>query len=235
MEPSFRFSISLARSSPIEASTIARRDTTTLLRLRSSLITLKSSVLPSMWDVSLIGRVSTKEPGKNARMPLVITVRPPLTLPVTVPITVSPLSSACSRLTHAARRLARSRDRRVSPRPSSKASIATETKSPSLTSSTPWSFRNSSKGIKLSDFNPAFTTTWFWSMRRTSAVMTSPARISWREMDSANIAAKELGAAFLAISLRLLSCWDIKGKFPTKSHKHTITGDGGVKQKSAES
>ena len=35
--------------------------------------------------VSLTGRMSTSEPGRNARMPLTITVRPPLTLPVTRP------------------------------------------------------------------------------------------------------------------------------------------------------
>ncbi len=188
-----------------------------------------------MWDVSLIGRVSTSDPGKKARIPLVITVSPPFTLPVTVPITVSPLSKACSRLTQAASRLARSRDKRVSPRPSSRASIATETKSPSLTSTSPASLKNSSRGMKLSDFNPALTTTWFWSTRTTSAVMTSPARISWRAMDSANIAAKELGAAFLAISPSWLSCWDINKRFPTKSHKARHQTDGGVKKSAARS
>jgi hypothetical protein len=47
MAPSVSVSSSLARSSPIEASTTARRDSTTLLRLRSSLMTLNSRVLPS--------------------------------------------------------------------------------------------------------------------------------------------------------------------------------------------
>ena len=47
MAPSDSVSSSLARSSPIEASTTARRDNTTLLRLRSSLMTLNSIVLPS--------------------------------------------------------------------------------------------------------------------------------------------------------------------------------------------
>src|SRR5438067_10641981 len=81
--PSFRVSISFWRSSPIDASMTARRDSTTLLRLRSSLMTLNSRVLPSNGVVSLTGRVSTSEPGRNARMPLVRTVRPPLTLPFT--------------------------------------------------------------------------------------------------------------------------------------------------------
>ena len=90
-------------------------ETTTLLRLRSSLMTLNSKVLPSYGVVSLTGRVSTSEPGRKARMPLVMTVRPPLTLPVTVPVTSSPDSRACSRFIQAARRLALSRERIVSP------------------------------------------------------------------------------------------------------------------------
>ena len=65
MEPSFRVSISLARSSPMEASTTARRLSTTLLRLRSSLMTLNSMVLFSYGDKSLVGRVSTSEPGRE--------------------------------------------------------------------------------------------------------------------------------------------------------------------------
>ena len=52
---------------------------------------------------------------RKARMPLVMTVRPPLTLPVTVPVTSSPDSRACSRFIQAARRLALSRLRIVSP------------------------------------------------------------------------------------------------------------------------
>ena len=113
--PSDSVSSSLARSSPIEASTTARRDNTTLLRLRSSLMTLNSIVLPSNGLMSLTGRVSSSEPGRKARMPLTSTVRPPLTLPLTVPVTKSPDSSAFSSDSHEARRLALSRDRMVSP------------------------------------------------------------------------------------------------------------------------
>ena len=76
---------SFSRSSPRLSSSTARRETTTLLRLRSSLMTLKSSCLFSNGDVSLTGRMSTSEPGRNARMPLIITVRPPFTLLVTRP------------------------------------------------------------------------------------------------------------------------------------------------------
>jgi hypothetical protein len=109
MAPSVSVSSSLARSSPIEASTTARRDNTTLLRLRSSLMTLNSMVLPSNGLMSLTGRVSSRLPGRKARMPLTSTVRPPLTLPLTVPVTKSPDSSAFSSDIHDARRLALSR------------------------------------------------------------------------------------------------------------------------------
>ena len=135
--PSRNVSINLARSSPIEASTTARRDNTTLLRLRSNLMTLNSIVLPSYGVVSFTGRVSTNEPGKKARMPFVKTVKPPLTLPLTVPTTISPDSSAFSSANHDAKRFALSRDKMVSPKPFSSESMATDTKSPIATSNSP--------------------------------------------------------------------------------------------------
>ena len=90
-----------------------------------------------------------------------ITVSPPLTLPVMTPSIFSPVSSAFSSSIQAARRLAFSRDRRVSPKPSSSASIDTLTKSPGLTLIAPPSSRNSSRGMMLSDLSPALTTTKF--------------------------------------------------------------------------
>ncbi len=60
-------------------------------------MTLNSRVLFSYGVRSLIGRASISEPGRNARMPLTSTVRPPLTLPLVVPVTKSPDSSAFSR------------------------------------------------------------------------------------------------------------------------------------------
>ena len=56
-------------------------------------------------------------------------------------------------------RFALSRDRRVAPKPSSSASIETLTKSPGFTSTCAGVVRNSSIGMMLSDFSPAFTTT----------------------------------------------------------------------------
>ena len=62
--------------------------------------------------------------------------------------------------------------------------MATVTKSPALTSISPSSFLNSSIGMKLSDLSPALTTTMLKSTRTTSAVMSSPWRISPRARDS---------------------------------------------------
>ncbi len=94
----------------------------------------------------MVGRLSTSEPGRKALMPLTMTLRPPLTLLVVVPVTNSPDSRAFSRAIHEARRLALSRESRVSPKPFSTESMATETKSPTCTSSSPWSFLNSDSG-----------------------------------------------------------------------------------------
>src|SRR6185436_639423 len=60
-----------------------------------------------------------------------------------------------------------------------------------LTSTPPVSLRNSSTGIMLSDFSPAFTTTKLSSTLTTSAVMTSPTRISLRLRLSSNSAAND--------------------------------------------
>ena len=138
---------------------MARRETTILLRGRSSLISLNSSSLPSRCEVSRIGRTSTSEPGRNARMFSRSTVKPPLTLPEIIPITVSLASNACSNLIHASAALAFSRDNCVAPNPSSSVSRETSTKSPTETVISPFSFMNSATGIAPSDFRPALTIT----------------------------------------------------------------------------
>src|SRR5918911_869806 len=189
--PSCSEARSCSRSAPAVSSSTARRDTTTLFLLRSSLMTLKSISLPSYGVVSVTGRRSTSEPGRKARMPFVITVRPPFTLPVMTPFTFSPFSSDFSSSSHAAMRFALSRERRVAPKPSSSASIETLTKSPGLTSTCPVSFLNSSAGMMLSDFSPALTTTQLSSTLSTSAVITSPTRISLRLRLSSKRAAKD--------------------------------------------
>src|SRR6476469_4102031 len=82
------------------------------------------------------------------------------------------------------------------------ASIATDTKSPTWTSTSPLSFLNSSIGTYASDFSPALTTTKLCSMRTTSAVITSPARISERVSDSSNRGAKDSDIQVPCTSLR---------------------------------
>src|SRR5207244_4049202 len=88
--PSCSVLSSSSRSAPRLASSTARRETTTLLRFRSSLMTLNSRDLPSNGVVSLTGRMSTSEPGRNARRPWTITIRPPFTLRATIPETIVP-------------------------------------------------------------------------------------------------------------------------------------------------
>ena len=77
--------------------------------------------------MSRTGRTSTSEPGRNARTFSISTVKPPLTRPVMMPVTISALLKASSRRVQVRARLAFSRDRRVSPVPSSTASRATST------------------------------------------------------------------------------------------------------------
>jgi hypothetical protein len=65
-------------------------------------------------------------------------------------------------------------------------------RSPRLfTSSSPRSFLNSSVEIALSDLSPAFTMTTFMSSLTTSAVITSPKRISWSVRLSSKRAAND--------------------------------------------
>ena len=63
-----------------------------------------------------------------------------------MPVTISDFLNASSRRVQVRARLAFSRDRRVSPEPSSTASSATSTSSPTLTSISPRSFLNCSSG-----------------------------------------------------------------------------------------
>ena len=121
---------SAERSALYSCSTTARRETTTLLRFWSSLMTLNSSGLFSRYDGSRTGRTSTREPGRKARTLSISTVNPPLTRPVMVPVTTSCFSKAVSRRVQVRARLAFSRDSRVSPEPSSTLSSATSTVSP---------------------------------------------------------------------------------------------------------
>ena len=137
-------------------------------------MTLKSSSLPSRCATSRTGRMSTKEPGRNARIGPISTVKPPFTLPEIIPFTISSSSKAFSSSPQTSARLAFSRDRRVKPMPSSMASTATSTSSPSAISSSPASLMNSSRAIMPSDFRPALTVTQSLSMDTTVPLMMEP-------------------------------------------------------------
>ena len=63
------------------------------------------------------------------------TVNPPFTRPLMMPVTTCESLNAVSRRVHVRARLAFSRDRRVSPEPSSTESSATSISSPTLTTS----------------------------------------------------------------------------------------------------
>ena len=140
--PSCSFSSRASRSSLLTDSSTALRDTTTLLRFRSSLIRRNSSSCPSRCSVSRTGLTSTRDPGKNALMLLRSTVNPPLTLPLITPVTMSFFSCAASNSIQDSARFAFSRDRRVSPKPSSTVSSATLTSSPTARARFPCSSRN---------------------------------------------------------------------------------------------
>ncbi len=153
--PSWRLFNNFSRSSLFSDSSTLRRDTTTLLRFWSSLMTLKSSTCPSSCSLSLSGLTSTSEPGKKARISLISTVNPPLTRPLINPLIGSPSLNTLSRISHDSLRRAFSRDNRVSPNPSSTVSIATLTVEPTSISNSPLSFKNCVRGMTPSDFRPA--------------------------------------------------------------------------------
>ena len=133
-------------------------------------------------------------------MLLIITVRPPLTLPLITPDRITPSSMASSSVIQSAARLAFSRDSLVSPKPFSTDSMVTVTKSPTFTSKSPCAFLNSAISIRDSDFKPALTITNLSVMSTTSAVITSPWFISWVAEYSSNNWAKfsMFGFAFIA-------------------------------------
>ena len=141
--------------------------------------------------MSRTGRTSTSEPGRNARISLTSTVKPPLTLPVMEPLTISSFSCASSRTAQARARRAFSRDRRVSPKPSSIESRATSTTSPTPTSTSPLSVRNCSIGIAPSDFRPALTMTKSPAMSTTVPIRMEPGFISVLERLSSKSSAND--------------------------------------------
>ena len=93
-------------------------------------------------------------------------------------------------LSQALARQAFSRESLVWPEPSSNASMATSTVSPTETVSSPRSFLNWEAGISDSDFNPALTMTKSPPTSTTSPSITAPGDITVSAMLSSNSSAK---------------------------------------------
>src|SRR6266508_4685761 len=151
------------------SSRTARRDSTTLPRLRFSLITLARTVWPSMEARFLTGRRSTWEPGRKARTPT-STARPPLTTSITRPSTGTPFSCAREIASQTLILSALSLERTISPSLSSFASRKTSMTSPTFGGRP----RNSSIGIEPSLLYPTSTRTWVSRTWTTCPDTTSP-------------------------------------------------------------
>ncbi|MCY1456190.1 hypothetical protein D9M71_733910 [compost metagenome] len=131
-------------------------------------------------------------------MPLTSTVKPPLTLPLITPLTTSSALKAASRTSQDSARLAFSRDSLVSPKPSSTASSATWTSSPTLMVSSPCSLKNCSTGMTPSDFRPAWTVTQSPSMSTTMPVMMAPGCMS-RDFRLSSKSSAKLSLMFIPV------------------------------------
>ena len=115
VDPSISVSMTDSRLVPVCSSITAFLETTTLFLLRSIFIIFNSHSLFSNGDVSFTGLMSTSEPGRNAIIPLTVTLKPPLTLVLTYPLTIVPSFIASSRSIHACICLAFTLDRIVDP------------------------------------------------------------------------------------------------------------------------
>ena len=123
-----------SRTSLRSSSRTARRERTTLLRLRLSSMTLHSSVWPMNSSRLWTRRMSTSEAGRKPRTPR-SRMRPPLTTSMTLPSTGSPESAAISMRRQAFSKRARFLERIRRPSASSLVRTSASTSSPSSTSS----------------------------------------------------------------------------------------------------
>ena len=177
----------LARKSPRcsfwASSSQARRDSTTLLRLRSSSMILASMTLPTYGCSSRTRRSSTSEAGRKPRRPM-STIRPPLTTSMTGPDTISPLFFFSSMVVQARSYWARFLDRTRRPSLSSFWSTRASTWSPSETisaGSTSLRMESSRAGMTPSDLKPMSRRTSSRSILTTVPSMTSPSSNSMME------------------------------------------------------
>ena len=132
----------------------------------------------SISGASLTGLTSTRDPGRKALTTSTSTAKPPLTLLWILPVTNSPVSKASSNIFHVVIFLAFSREILVSPYPSSTASSATSTSSPTAMLTSPSLFLNSSRETTPSDFKPTWTVTQSLSTSNTTPETIEPGCIS---------------------------------------------------------
>ncbi len=141
------------RPSLCDSSRKARRESTTLLRLRSSSMILASSSVPTNGCRSRTRRRSTSDAGRNPRRPM-SRIRPPLTTSMTGPLIVPPDCMTSSIRPQARSYCARFFDRIRRPSLSSfwrtRASIRSPTFTTSL-GSTSWRIDSSLVGMTPSD------------------------------------------------------------------------------------
>ncbi len=185
--PGLRFCRKSPRCSFCASSSHARRDSTTLLRLRSSSMIFASISLPTYGCSSRTRRSSTSDAGRKPRRPM-STIRPPLTTSMTGPLTISPLFFFSSIVVQAFSYCARFLDRTRRPSLSSFWRTSASTWSPSFTislGSTSLRMDSSREGMTPSDLKPMSSRTSSRSILTTVPSMTSP---SSKEMIESPIA-----------------------------------------------
>ncbi len=170
----------LARKSPRcsfwVSSSQARRESTTLLRLRSSSMILASITRPTYGCSSRTRRSSTSEAGRNPRRPM-STMSPPFTTSITGPFTTSSFALDCSIVVQAFSYCARFLERMRRPSLSSFWRTRASTCSPMDTMSagfTSLRIDSSLAGITPSDLKPMSSRTSSLSILTIVPSTTSP-------------------------------------------------------------
>ena len=176
--PSCRVSSRASRSSLLAASITARRETTTLLRFWSSLMTLNSSSLPSR--CSGVAHRAHIHQGTGQERADAVDVHGKAALDLAVDDALDHFVRLVGGFQsfQASARLAFSRDSLVSPKPSSTVSSATCTSSPIFRVHSPLASVNWARGITPSDLRPACTVTHSLSISMTTPVTMAPGCIS---------------------------------------------------------
>ena len=182
--PSVRLEISSPRSSARVSSSTARRETTILLRARSIFKIWNGCGFPIKGEISLTGRISTCDPGKNATAPSRSTIKPPLTRPNITPFTRSAALNFVSSSAQDSSRRAFSLLRRTIPSRSSKRSTKISMLSPTLISAAWPETENSLRSTRPSDFSPTSIVAASPSIATTVPFTTAPSKGSPFTRDS---------------------------------------------------